>query len=535
MFTDMLRRGRKKPWDIALSSNKIQIRDHRIIENDPAPLVPKDMPLETKIPHSDEEVMRHRTAIARNGLSSSMNLLLSSGLLGSEVTVLDYGCGQDDDVRALRNAGFEASGWDPHFASDSAAMKPNDIVNLGFVLNVIEDIEERRDVLKTAFSLTNHCLAVAVMLVGKGNVSGLRPHRDGYLTSRNTFQKYYMQAEIREFIEDVLGVDSIAAAGGLFLVFKDETLEQRYLLRRQLGFVSARLEPSLTRRPARSVQSQSRQSVADTAIAAELASVIRTLGRTPVGDEIPGTLFQKMRKARVSLGRGLSFALETITPEEIEQAAASRKEALAMFFALQAFSKRQSYRALSPDVQRDVKAFFGSAQRAAEAGRTLLFSIGNTEDLLSEANASVATGIGHVEQDKFQFHARDLGRLSARLRTYVAVAERLAGDLSPTTIFRIHPRKSKLTALSFDDFATAPLPRLTGITIVNLRSGSVDILDPTKRRGDSVLFMKSRFMKSSDDGYDRQRILDQKLAEIDGEGQFRSGRDLIDILKGAVL
>jgi len=363
----------------------------------------------------------------------------------------------------------------------------------------------------------------------------LRPHRDGYLTSRNTFQKYYTQAEIRGFIEDVLGVHSIAAAGGLFLVFKDETLEQRYLLRRQLGFVSARLAPSLNRRPARPVQSQRRQSVAATAIAAELASVIRTLGRTPVDDEIPDTLLQKMRKARVGLGRGLSFALETITPEEIEQAAASRKEALAMFFALQAFSKRQPYRALSPDVQRDVKAFFGSAQRAAEAGRTLLFSIGNTEDLLSDAKASVATGIGHVEQDKFQFHARDLGLLSARLRTYVAVAERLAGDLSATTIFRIHPRKSKLTALSFDDFATAPLPRLNGITIVSLRAGSVDILDPTKRRGDSVLFMKSRFMTSSDDGIDRQRILDQKLAEIDGEARFRSGRDLIDILKGAVL
>jgi hypothetical protein len=86
-----------------------------------------------------------------------------------------------------------------------------------------------------------------------------------------------------------------------------------------------------------------------------------------------------------------------------------------------------------------------------------------------------------------------------------------------------------------NDNETAPLPRLNGTTIVNLRAGSVDFLDPTKPRGNSVLFMKSRFMKSPDDGYNRQRILDQKMAEIYGEAQFCSGRNLIDILKGAVL
>jgi hypothetical protein len=44
-----------------------------------------------------------------------------------------------DDVAALVGAGFEAFGWDPHYAQNGGRASA-DVVNLGFVLNVIEDI-----------------------------------------------------------------------------------------------------------------------------------------------------------------------------------------------------------------------------------------------------------------------------------------------------------------------------------------------------------------------------------------------------------
>ena len=37
--------------------------------------------------------------------------------------------------------GLDAVGWDPHFAPDTPK-EPTDVVNLGFVINVIEDSDE---------------------------------------------------------------------------------------------------------------------------------------------------------------------------------------------------------------------------------------------------------------------------------------------------------------------------------------------------------------------------------------------------------
>jgi hypothetical protein len=39
----------------------------------------------------------------------------------------------------------------------------------------------------------------------------------GYMTSRNTFQKYFTQAQLRDFIEHTLGEVAIAVgSGGVF-------------------------------------------------------------------------------------------------------------------------------------------------------------------------------------------------------------------------------------------------------------------------------------------------------------------------------
>jgi DNA phosphorothioation-associated putative methyltransferase len=75
--------------------------------------------------------------------------------------VLDYGCGRGADVRLLRKSGIPARGWDPHFHPDEP-LAPADCVNLGHVLNVIEDSKERNATLQRAFDLADKVLIVAV-------------------------------------------------------------------------------------------------------------------------------------------------------------------------------------------------------------------------------------------------------------------------------------------------------------------------------------------------------------------------------------
>ena len=73
---------------------------------------------------------------------------------------------------------------------------------------MIEDLEERIDALHGAYSLSKRVLAVAAMLASQAMQPG-RPYRDGFVTSRNTFQKYYTQVELAGFISEVLNEEPI--------------------------------------------------------------------------------------------------------------------------------------------------------------------------------------------------------------------------------------------------------------------------------------------------------------------------------------
>ena len=58
------------------------------------------------------------------------------------------------------------------------------------------------------------------------------PYADGVLTQIGTFQKFFTQAELRAYLEEVLGLEVIPAALGVFHAFKDEELRQAFIARR---------------------------------------------------------------------------------------------------------------------------------------------------------------------------------------------------------------------------------------------------------------------------------------------------------------
>ena len=107
------------------------------------------------------------------------------GYLDGQYNVFDYGCGRGDDVRGLIENNITASGWDPYFAKNEKRIEA-DLVNLGFVINVIEDIEERIEALEGAYSLAKKLLVISVMLPNQKTIG--EPYKDGILTKRNTFQ-----------------------------------------------------------------------------------------------------------------------------------------------------------------------------------------------------------------------------------------------------------------------------------------------------------------------------------------------------------
>lgn len=173
----------------------------------------------------DGPIQRHLTALSRTSLSAPVQMLVRHGLLRPGMTFFDYGCGRGSDVSALSSDGVAASGWDPHYLPE-AIIAPADAVNLGFVVNVIEDSAKRIDAITKAFGLARTVMSISVMLYG-GDLPG-KPYQDGFLTSRNTFQKYFSQSELKDYIEQVLQRDVFMVGPGVAFVFANIEAEQRF-------------------------------------------------------------------------------------------------------------------------------------------------------------------------------------------------------------------------------------------------------------------------------------------------------------------
>lgn len=175
---------------------------------------------------SSGEIARHRTAIRRGDLSKPVRTAVEDQLISEKTTVLDYGCGQGDDVRYLAALGVRCIGWDPPY-QPKTTLCSSDVVNLGYVVNVIEDVEKRANVLKSAWEFAQQTLIVSARADGDPDTHGNGPLRDGCLTKIGTFKKFFQQGELREWIEGTLGYPAVAAAPGIFYVFRTD--EQRHL------------------------------------------------------------------------------------------------------------------------------------------------------------------------------------------------------------------------------------------------------------------------------------------------------------------
>jgi hypothetical protein len=188
--------GFKKSWERLISRKSYVL-------NEQGRLKPKASAKPVKIAspvNGEVKVERHLTAIDRDKLSASMQALARHNYLDGEYSVFDYGCGKGDDVRELEAHGIDVAFWDPVYHPDRAK-KRADIVNLGYVINVIEERKERDRVLRDAFKHTKKILAVSAMLAGDSTIGQFTPYKDGVLTKRNTFQKYYAQSNCEAILK----------------------------------------------------------------------------------------------------------------------------------------------------------------------------------------------------------------------------------------------------------------------------------------------------------------------------------------------
>lgn len=452
------------------------------------------------------QVDRHKTALVRYELSLPMKTLAKHGYLNGDFLLFDYGCGRGDDLNELEAHGVNASGWDPNFRPD-ADIIPAQVVNLGYVLNVIEDIDERIDALQKAWALADTLLVVSCMLAGESHISRFKPYKDGVLTSRNTFQKYYSQSELSFFIERTLDEAPIPVGSGIFYLFKDKVEEQRFLASRCKRKYKWRQLSTPRQTPEEKLQELifKHKELID-----EFWQTCLELGRLPAADEFKR--YEELTETIGSPKKAIRLIGQLYDLEELEVAKEQRTEDYLLFFALELFRKRKPYNEMPADQQRDLKAFFDNYSNARSEAAEVLYSIANCS-LIEEACI-----IGHQQLPasilndghSLILHSKFVEQLPLILRVYVGAALQLFGDCEEIDLVKIHITSGKVSFMLYEDFENQPTPFLKERVKVRMAEQEVDYFDYLNKAKRPPLLHKSHLIDDSFADFKKQKSFDKR-------------------------
>ena len=487
LFENTRKIGTKSGWDFAIKRAGYRLSpEGEFVE----------LPVSEKLPaDTDGEVTveRYRTALQRHELSQPIQALAKSGFLDGDYSVLDYGCGRGDDVTELSEHGLEVSGWDPNFYPDGELLN-SDIVNLGFVLNVIEDKDERDETLKKAWGFADKLLIVSIMIANDEYISRFTPYRDGVITKRKTFQKYYTQAEFREYLERTLDESAVAVAQGIFIVFKDKDEEQKYLLEKQFNSRNWISKTYSTKNPNRKLLREAVYN-SNKELFDSYWEKILSLGRVPLTDEYDN--HKEIAELCGSQSKALKFLSDFYDPELLQLAKGLKREDLIVYFALGLFEKRRAYSRMPASLKADIKAFFGSYKAAQEEAKVHLFSVGDPVVIKSSCKETYEyLGCGEFNEDNDYIFLQDyLGEAPTFIRIYIGCAIRLFGEIEGYQLIKVHFHSGKVTFLKYAEWDTDK-PHLAQRVKCRLRDLEVDIFDYNDEYGTQYLENKPIFFKN---------------------------------------
>lgn len=463
-------------------------------------------------PNQTIAIQRHLTAIDRNRLSAPFQKLAQHGYLNGQYSLFDYGCGKGDDTREIEAHGLDINSWDP--VHNSSGQRVNsDIVNLGFVLNVIEDQHERQQTLLKAWQYTDRLLMVAVMLANPGKLEQFTPYKDGVITKRNTFQKYYGQGEIRSYIEQRLKTNAVAMGQGIFAIFKDKALEETFYLNRQS---SSHSWQQYTTRPVKAAKPK----VADKSLYQKHTELFNDFwqqcliqGRLPANDE-----FECSDNLRAIIGsHKKAFELLTTRFEQNDFAKAQqqRKTDVLVYFALSLFEKRKAKSHMPARLQRDIKALFDSYNDAISQAQILLFSVGKPANIAQACETACQSyGYGKLtDNHSYTFRKAALNQMPAVIRVYVGCAIQLYGDLDDIDLIKVHIRSGKVTLLKYDDFEGKALPLLTERIKIRLIDLDIDFFIYGDEYPYQPLYDKSLYLDPASAAHKKQVAFEKRLAK----------------------
>ncbi len=431
---------------------------------------------------TDWESARHRTAISRSTLSMPMRTALRDQILAPTKSVFDYGCGRGEDVRRLNHLGFDVQGWDPYYAPDSSRT-PADTVMLTYVLNVIEDVSERKQTLLSAWELTRDVLVVSCRLTWEQlQVTG-SSHNDGVVTSRDTFQHLFTTNELRQLVDTVTGVRSVSPSPGIVYAFRTDQQRLEYLARETISHHEWAESSDLT------------------AAVKDVVDFAEQRGRIPLLEEMPpnvAALIATLPKTELT-----RLTRKGANPAKIE--AGNKRSTLdtLLYLGISIFGGRPRFADLPIGVQADIRHSFRSYREACARADRLLLKIRDD----SYIRGAMTNSVGKMTATALYVHQRAVPKMPVVLRLYEHCGSVAAGRPEGWNILKLDHRGRRVSWSSYPDFDKDPHPKLAwtfGVDMATLESKHQSFAERENR---PILHRKEEFVASDDKNASKYRRL----------------------------
>jgi DNA phosphorothioation-associated putative methyltransferase len=355
------------------------------------------------------------------------------------------------------------------------------VVNLGYVINVIEDPTERATALRDAWNLAKDALIVAAR-PNFEDAKGGAPFGDGVLTGRRTFQKFYHQHELRNWVDGILAATpSISAGPGVLYVFRDPQRRQAFIASRY-----RRTSVSPIKRKGDLLFDQHR------VLFERLVNFLTSRGRVPDDSEVD--FIPDLRAVAGSLTRAVRIVERVTGRAEWEKIRQERAQDLLVFLALARIEGRGPLGSLPRELQLDIRAFFSTYARACAEADRLLFSAGNLGTI---DQACESAPIGKLTPSALYIHTSALAALPPVLRVYEGCARSYVGAVEGANVIKLHRLKPQVSYLGYPRFERDPHPALAASFTVPLNSLHVEYRDYTTRVNPPILHRKEEFVPTN--------------------------------------
>ena len=400
-------------------------------------------------------------------------LALADGVVATGMDVLDFGSGRGLDVKRLGQLGVQTRGWDPHF---DAGLEPTDaeVVLLIYVLNVVEDVNERLAVLRHAWSLTRSTLVVASRLAwDTRRVTGLEM-ADGVLTSRGTFQHLYRPDELRSLVEQVTGARTFAAAPGVVYAFRDDEARMALIARRSVP------------------QMQWSASSTVASAIAQIVGFIESTGRVPAPEEVPEPVRTEL--AQLPWPRLMRQSRAAAKPEAVELAGRRSTLDTLLFLGIEIFNGRGRLSAVPVHVQENIRRFFNSYREACARADRLLLKIRDDTYI----RGAMRNSVGKLTPSALYVHRRAVEHLPVVLRLYEHCGAVAAGRPSDYDIVKLAHEGRHVSWLGYPEFDTDPHPKTAWSYAVDMSSLKTRYTSYVGRENRPLLHRKEEFLHPDD-------------------------------------